>query len=409
MHSGKDGAIVSKQDKPGSGEQAENQNAAPPTFGAGSSGTGSSGGSAPPASIPPASIPPAGFESVNIPQWVPPAVAPAVTGPGAQGFGRGSDGQAEVDWFASQQSAGYFPAAGPLASGAEKGDSGLSWGFGGRNRLQNILLFGVAPVVLVGIIAAAYMFSTSGKGHTVADAGFHAAAAGSAGAPQVQDASTPSPGPGSPSAKAKPSPKISFPSLPTSKAPAPGTLPGGSTGTHSGGAPKPNPAPRHSKSPKPAHSRAPAAPVPSDLGAPNFNGYCSSTKEGTAIAVVNDAYGWRCSSDASTPLSSQAVCAYTYRMNSAQIIDVTTNFYSSSEGIQCWSTHGQLGGVDFTTYCSSTGLGKATLAGPDAIDWQCSSDPDLNETVVCRYLYNNSQAFARYELFTDPDSWQCWA
>jgi hypothetical protein len=397
---------VSKQDKPRQGEQSDGQNVTPPAFGAGSfgAGVGASAGTGPAAAPPGVSplLPP----PESLPNWVPPAsTGPNQFGPGTQP----ANTQPSIGWQAAQQPGGYFPAAGPLASSAGKGDDDLAWGNTGRKTLINVLLFGVAPLVLAGVVAIAYVFSSSGKGHPAASVGFHPATA-SAGIPQVQDASTPtagaisvSPSPKA-SRKASPSPSLSFPAMPAqSGAPAPGV-----TATRQA-APKKKPGPRrsHSASPKPS-AKPSAVAVPADLGAPNFAGYCTSINQGFAVNLGGTAYSWHCTSAESTALSSQAVCAFTYHQNTADMIDVTVNYNTSfTDGVACWSTHGELDPLDLGAYCAAEGWGKAVF-GSNATAVSCSGNPDIDETTACQVTFNDSSAFARYSAYSVADSWQCW-
>jgi hypothetical protein len=375
---------VSKRDKPGNGEQGDGQNATPPTFGAGSFGSGPAYGTGVSPQLPPPS---------SVPGWVP----PPGTGP-------------SIGWQAAQQPGGYVPAAGPLASSAGKGDDDLAWGDTRRKTLKNVLLFGAAPLVLAGVVAAAFVLTKSGKPHVAADVGFHPQTA-SAGAPQVQDASTPTAGTISMSASpsAKPSAKISFPAMPAqSVAPEPGI-----TTTHATAAKK-HPAPHHSKpapSPKPSAKPSPtpaSVPVPAELGPPNFIGYCASVHEGSAVNLNGTAYGWHCTSDESTALSTQDVCAYSYNLNPTEAIDVTTDYLSGfTNGIACWSTHGELEPLDVAAYCGAEGWGNAVF-GANATEVSCSGSADINENTACQTLFHDNTAFARYSDYSVANSWQCW-
>jgi hypothetical protein len=338
-----------------------------------------------------------------------PGPGPVPAGPVGQG-GQGSETQASVGWQASQPG-GYFPAAGPLASSAGPEEDEFAWG-SSRKTLMNVLLFGVAPVVLAGVIAAAYLLSTSHKGHTAASAGFHAQAAASAGT-QVQNAIAPTPGTSPSSASPAPKPShhhaLTFPTL--SAAPGQADPPGTGISTHAP-SPEKDPAPRHSHSSAPAPRKpapAPSAvPVPADLGAPNFDGYCSSNHEGTALNVTGNAVGWRCSSDQGTALSNQAVCAYTYRVSNAELIDVTTQYTMAfAAAIECWSTHGELGALDLSAYCSAEGWGSAVY-GSNVTELSCSKKPDVDATMACQVEYKDDSAFARYEFYAVANSWECW-
>jgi hypothetical protein len=249
---------VGKRDKQGNGRPDDNQNATPPTFGSGP-GYGYGTGASP-------QIPPDGRPPGSIPPWVPPtATGPNQAGfPGGQWNYRESDSiQTSVGWQASPPDSGYFPAAGPLAVSEGKGEDDLAWGNPGRKTLKNVLLFGVAPLVLAGAVAAGYVVSTSGKGHTTADSGFHANGATSPGVAQAQLAVTPTPGATTASASPSPTPtaSISFPAPPAQSAPS--QTPAAKK-THPASTPKSSPAPQHSSTvPSPSPTTASPSPTPS--------------------------------------------------------------------------------------------------------------------------------------------------
>jgi hypothetical protein len=164
------------------GEQAS-PGGIPPSFGASSS--------SPPrpslAPVPPAAVPPA---PVPAPADAAPA-APAGPGPAPASWPApsqpGSDDAGTVGWYPTGP-----PAAGPFANPSypsRRAVPGLSrlaqpagaagwtraWG-GGRSALTNVLLFGVAPLALAGIIVAAFVFVAPGKS-AASNAGFQAGAA----------------------------------------------------------------------------------------------------------------------------------------------------------------------------------------------------------------------------------------
>lgn len=268
----------------------------------------------------------------------------------------------------------------------------------GRGRLLNILIYGVAPLVLAGIVAIAFVLSSPGKSVNSAHTGFKAGTGPSSGQQQPQGAgSTSASAPGS-VPKAPPNGKTTKPgkrsSMPT------GLLPAPSTGTSSG----PGTKPKHSTKPKPR----PAGPVtPTDLGQPNFDGYCGHIGQGSAITVNSTAYGWACSSQSSIALQVNNACAWTFHLKASQVINVTTDFHSTTSW-QCWRTNGMVGLLNITAYCASAGLGTAKLTADNAYGWTCGGIP-VDTNAGCQAQFGNSNAFSRFEIFTDPNTWQCWA
>jgi len=307
--------------------------------------------------------------------------------------------------------ASYRPTAGPLAD-----SPGLSEGrvvrFGlGRTPLVSALLFGVAPLLLVGVIVVGYLVYAPHKTGPASRGAFQAAGVlPSNNAPVAQDASV---GPASASPSAMPSPSAKPSPSPLASA-LPGNLPASAVAV----SPTSKPTAHRSRAPKPAPSKATpssSAPpslavktvVPTDLGAPNVSGYCASLGEGTAENTTGTADGWSCSTAAGLPLSMQAACAWSYSISPGNAIDVDTD-YSSPSGVQCWLTNGVLGMLSFTAYCSEAGLGTATLTAQDANGWSCTDEKVINTLAACQLMYHSSDVFARFEVWDDPYSWQCW-
>lgn len=317
--------------------------------------------------------------------------------------------QADPGWYPSTP-AGYSPSAGPYAAvGPYAGPGGKSGGskitLAGRGKLLNILMYGVAPLVLAGVVAIVFVLNSPGKSKAAADTGFKAGAAPSSGQQQPQGsgssagstpgaASSPSPGKKTNTGKRSSMPLNNLPSSSQSSAP----------GQNQGSSPK------HSQKSKKKSSRsspAPSGPVtPANLGQPNFAGYCGSIGEGTAEATANNAYGWACSAQAGVRLQVDSACAYTFRVKTSQVINVTTNFYSTTSW-QCWRTNGMLGLLNITSYCSSAGLGAVKLNADNAYGWTCGG-AGVNTDAGCQAEYNSSDAFSRFEVWSDPNSWQCW-
>ena len=380
--------------------EAERPAGAPPSFG-GSTAPQPAATSAEPDAAAPAAASAATAASA--------AGAPATPPASAQSSPPAAQQQAEPGWYPSTP-AGYSPSAGPYAAagpyavpGGKAGGSKIA--LAGRGKLLNILMFGVAPLVLAGVVAIAFVLSSPGKSKAAADTGFKAGVGPSSGQQQPQasgssagstpgTAASPSPGKKANTGKRSSMPLNNLPSSSQSSAP----------GQNQGSSPKHS---QKSKKKSSHSSPAPSGPVtPANLGQPNFAGYCGSIGEGTAEATANNAYGWACSAQAGVRLQVDSACAYTFHLKSSQVINVTTNFYSTTSW-QCWRTNGMLGLLNITSYCSSAGLGAVKLNADNAYGWTCGG-AGVNTDAGCQAEYGSSDAFSRFEVWSDPNSWQCW-
>jgi len=320
----------------------------------------------------------------------------------------------DVGWYASKP-AGYSAApgpyatagpyaaspyaAGPYAAGGKPGGMRgspvgrvVTWG-SGRSKLLNAAIFGVAPLALAGIVAAAFVLSSAGRGQAAAQTGFHAGPGASvAGQPQgagSTSAGAPSPSQGHPSGQHKPKSKGKGASImPTIGAKAPSS--------------HPKPRPKSSPKPKPK----PAAVTPHNLGVPNIAGYCQHIGMGTAVTTANNAYGWHCSLNTALTLSIQNACGWTFGLSAGAVINVSTDF-NSLNSWQCWRTNGILGQLNLTAYCTAAGLGAAKLSVANAYGWSCAGT-GIDTNAACQLLYHNNSAFSRFAVFSNPYSWQCW-
>jgi hypothetical protein len=276
----------------------------------------------------------------------------------------------------------------PAGSGAGP----LSWG--SRGALTNVLLFGAGPLALVGILVAAFVLVSPGRG-SASSLGFKAGPAPSTQQIPASATATPSPS-ATPSAhtahKAHKAHKKKHP-----HATSPASLPD-----------KTAPPPRASEKAKPAHQAAGGGGTAHDLGAPDFSGYCQHVGHHTAEVVVSNAYGWRCSLYPSLALNAGSVCAWSYHLSTSQVIDVTTNF-SDPDAWQCWRVDRYLGPLDFAAYCAQAGSGTSKLVADNAYGWYCTApSAPVDTTAACDALYHVSGAVSRFTLFTSPSSWQCW-
>jgi len=146
--------------------------------------------------------------------------------------------------------------------------------------------------------------------------------------------------------------------------------------------------------------------TPHNLGAPNFGGYCAHLGLGTAVVKANNAYGWHCTGNTGLVVSVQDACAWTYGLATSKVINVTTD-YNSADSWQCWRINRDLGQLDVASYCTAAGLGAAVLKVSNADGWYCGAQP-ADFQAGCQLLYHSSDAIARFAVFADPYSWQCW-
>ena len=291
-----------------------------------------------------------------------------------------------MGWYPSGQ-----PAAGPFAqpsAPARRAVPGLSrfgqQAWSGRGTMTNVLLFGVGPLALAGLIVAAFVLVAPGQG-SASSLGFKAGPAPAAQQLTASAMATPSRSPSaSPSARNKHPRATSTASLPAKTSPRPGP----------------------SATPKPAHQAGKVA--PHDLGRPNFAGYCQHIGHRTAEVVASNAYGWRCTLNPSLVIKTVNVCAWTYHLSTSQVVDVSTNYYDPNAW-QCWRIHRDLGVLDVTKYCVAAGHGTSKLVASNAYGWYCTSpSAPVDTTAACNLVYHVSGAISRFAVFASPYSWQCW-
>jgi hypothetical protein len=309
-----------------------------------------------------------------------------------------------VGWYPSTPAAGPFasPSTSPRrvpglsrpgksrpGKSAGSGRGALSWG--GRGALMNVLLFGAAPLALVGILVAAFVLVAPGKG-AASSLGFKAGPAPSTQQVSASAMATPS---ASPSAHKKKKPHA------TSSA----SLPNKTARPSASASKKPKPKP----TPKPTHKAGASGGVtPHSLGVPNFNGYCQHIGHHTAEVIAANAYGWRCSLYPSLALNAGSVCAWSYHLSTSKVIDVTTNF-NDPNAWQCWRVNRYLGQLDFAGYCAQAGLGTSKLVANNAYGWYCTApSAPVDTTAACDALYHVGNAVSRFTVFANPSSWQCW-
>jgi hypothetical protein len=259
---------------------------------------------------------------------------------------------------------------------------------------MNVLLFGVGPLALVGIIVAAFVLVAPGKG-AASSLGFQAGPAPTA--PQSAASTSASPPASSPSSSPsahKKHPAAGSTLSPPAKVPVLGT---------------PSAKAKAKATPKPTHkSGASGGVVPHNLGVPNFAGYCQHIGHRTAELIASNAYGWRCTLFPSQVLQVGSVCAWTYHLSVSQVIDVSTNYYDPNAW-QCWRINRDLGVLNFTNYCVGAGLGTSKLVADNAYGWYCtSSSSPIDTTAACDAVYHVGDAVSRFAVFADPYSWQCW-
>ena len=272
-----------------------------------------------------------------------------------------------------------------FAKRAGSGGRARAWG-SDRGTLMNVLVFGVGPLALAGIIVAAFVLVAPGKG-AASSLGFTAGPAPGTQQFTASAAASPSASPSSsPSAHKKHPHAASTASLPAKAVPR---------------------AKQSAKAtPKPAHKSGGV--TPHDLGLPNFAGYCQHIGHRSAEVIAANAYGWRCTLFPSQVLKVVSVCAWTYHLSTGQVIDVSTN-YNDPSAWQCWRINRDLGVLNFASYCAAAGQGTSELVADNAYGWYCTSpSAPVNTTAACDTLYHVTGAVSRFAVFADPYSWQCW-
>jgi hypothetical protein len=250
------------------------------------------------------------------------------------------------------------------------------------------LLFGIGPLVLAGVVVAAFLLVSPGKG-SASSLGFQAGPAATASSASAS--ASPTAPPSSPAAHRK-HPARATPSSSVVKVPTISTA-----------------RPKAKSTPKPARrSGGGAGAAPADLGLPNFAGYCQHIGARTAELVANNAYGWRCTLNASLVLQVTDVCAWTYHLSTGQVVSVSAN-YADPNAWQCWRVDRDLGVLNVGNYCAAAGLGASELVADNAYGWYCTSpSTPVNTAVACDTVYHVTDAVARFAVFADPYSWQCW-
>jgi hypothetical protein len=307
-----------------------------------------------------------------------------------------------VGWYPSQPAGP--PSAGPFAAPAPQARRGVS-GFARatratraksgrpawrnhRGRLANVLLFGLGPLVLVGVVVAAFLLVSPGKGTAASSLGFQAGPGATA-----QSSTTSAPA-APPSSAAPGKHRVRpTPSAPVAKVPTISRV-------------KPKATAKAKTTPKPAHQSGGVA--PHNLGLPNFAGYCQHIGDRTAELTAENAYGWHCTLNPARVLQINNVCAWTYHLSVSQVVGVSTN-YSDPNAWQCWRISRDLGVLNVTAYCAAAHLGTSELVADNAYGWDCTSPlAAVNTTVACDTVYHVSDAVSRFAVFADPYSWQCW-
>lgn len=163
--------------------------------------------------------------------------------------------------------------------------------------------------------------------------------------------------------------------------------------------------------PQPTHATTQAPQnttvTPKLLGAPNFNGYCQATGQGSVTLTANNAYGWHCANDNGTGDDAEAVCKWTF--NTTKVTNRVANF-NDPNSWQCWRANRELGALDFNVYCRSLGFsGAYTVPARNAYGWYCTgSTAALDSQAACAAQYGNQPPISRFQNFYDLNSWQCW-
>ncbi len=168
--------------------------------------------------------------------------------------------------------------------------------------------------------------------------------------------------------------------------------------------------------PTPIPPTQPPAPAPSSVrilgNLTNWNTYCQSIGDVSAINANGTAYGWRCvtPSGQQVGINADAVCHLQY--GDSQSIGRLSDYYTSA-GWQCM-TGGQKVGMatNWNGYCQSIGNTSASLDANNGYGWNCVAPSGqhvaLSVTSLCGWQYNISGAVDRLANYYDPNSWECW-
>ena len=239
------------------------------------------------------------------------------------------------------------------------------------------------------MIVAAFLLVSPGQG-SASSLGFQAGPAAT-GSSAVSAAASPTAAPSSPAAHHKHPPRAT----PSS---AVATVPAISTAKA-----------KAKIAPTPAHRSGGGGGVtPHNLGLPNFAGYCQHIGDRTAELIASNAYGWRCTLNTAQVLQVTDVCAWTYHLSAGQVVSVSTNF-GDPGAWQCWRINRDLGVLNVTTYCATAGFGTSELVAYNAYGWYCTAPlAPVNTAAACDTVDHVNDAVARFAVFADPYSWQCW-
>jgi hypothetical protein len=271
-----------------------------------------------------------------------------------------------------------------------------------RSRLGHVLLFGIGPLVVIGGVVAAFLLVSPGQG-SASNLGFQAGPAAT-GAASASPSASPTVPPSSPAAYGQRHPRAA-PSAAVAKVPtistarpkvrsSPGAAPKPAAGGGDGGG---------------GGGGGGGGVTPHNLGLPSFDGYCQHIGDRSAVLVADNAYGWRCTLNTGHVLLATDVCAWTYHLSASQVVSVSTN-YGDPNAWQCWRVNRLLGVLNVGNYCVTAGLGASELVADDAYGWYCTTPPTpVNTTIACDTVYHVTDAVARFAVFADPYSWQCYA
>lgn len=142
------------------------------------------------------------------------------------------------------------------------------------------------------------------------------------------------------------------------------------------------------------------------LGPPNFAGFCKFTEQGSLRYDPRlKASAYSCSEPSHLGLDVHTVCGWTYGGR------ITTRItrVNDARTWECWFTpNGKVGRLDFAEYCARSGQ-RAVLVARNAGGWRCGT-AKISGDAACQALYPKYRgAFSRFESYSKPDSWECWA
>lgn len=146
--------------------------------------------------------------------------------------------------------------------------------------------------------------------------------------------------------------------------------------------------------------------------ASDFNGYCRSIGDSSALLNGNTAYSWVCVTPGGQHVGIwvDSACKWQYSNSGAAARMLN---YNNPNSWQCFTNAQKLGmASNLNGYCQSIGDSSALLTGSTAYSWVCVTPSGQHVGIwvdsACQWQYNISGAIARVADYFNPNSWECW-